>query len=360
MSSDPDDTKLEQDPAGQDELPAKPLRGQLATWGPRVVTLGYLGLNLWQAQQIPGLHGVVGNIFPFLGTNLPDRFTAKRMTLTLSSPLLIWTVEGYRKANSMTPLAFLFSRDATGAGRKVDPLAAMAVFPATIVGHVLPSILMDTLPLTATEFSRSYFTLQSIVCYAFYLSPITVSVLTKGFSAVVKWLRRKRNSRSTPVTCKEATNVKASRTGFDLPILQTAYSMMLAFQIFQNLSGVLEALRMMYEVLQPFSWADRLTLLMNMRPGSVSYIFGTEQGPSFSISSSLMLFTSSTIAFILYSVWDLRRRGYITNREAVKAVLGVSAAPIAPGAAYAGLWLWREKILYRVTHHARPKSHIQE
>lgn len=252
----------------------------------------------------------------------------------------------------------LFARDATGAGRKVDPLASMAVFPATIIGHVLPSILMDTLPLTATEVSRSYFTLQSIVCYAFYLSPITVSVLTTGFSAVVKWLRRKWKTKSAPV--KEATNVQAAQTGFDLPILKTAYSMMLAVQTFQHLSGVVEPLHMMYETMAPFSWPDRFTLLMNARPSSISYLFGMEQGPSFSIARSLTLFTFSTAAFLLYTVWDLRRRGYITNREAVKAVLGLSAAPIAPGAAYVGLWLWREKILYRVSHHSRPKSHIQE
>lgn len=241
----------------------------------------------------------------------------------------------------------LFTGDVPSADKKVDPLAAMAVLPATIIGHVLPSILMSTLPLTATEVSRSHFTLQSIVCYAFYLSPITVSVLTRGISAGVRWLRRKWHSTSAPV--KERTKEQYVQAGLDLPALQASYSMMLVLQAGQQLPGVIEALRILYDVLEPFSWPDRLALLiMNARPGSISHILGTEQEPSFSIGSSLTLFISSTMAFLLYNVWDLRRRGYITNREAVKTALGLSAAPIAPGAAYAGMWLWRENVLCRV------------
>lgn len=279
--------------------------------------------------------------------------------LTFKSPLAFGVAAQVFGIAKVAPVYFacsLFSEEPTGFGRRVDWLTVMSVFPATIIGHILPSVLMNTVPITATEVSRSYFTLQSMVCYAFYLSPITVSVLTKGFSAGVKWLMHKWNSMLGPT--KEATNKQDAQHESDLPALQTAYSMMLAFQAIQHLPRVVEYMRYIYEVLEPFSWPDRWALLMNMRPGSTSYIFGADQEPAFSINSSLTLFTSSTIAFLLYKVWSLRRRGFITNCEAVKAVLGLSAALFVPGAAYAGIWLWREKVLYRVTHHSRPKSRI--
>lgn len=105
MSSTPDGTKKEGQAIGRTELPAEPVQGRLAIWGPRVATLGYLGLNLWRAQHIPRPHGVAGLTFPFFGTSPLDRSAARHMTLTLASPLMIWTIEGYREANSMTPLA---------------------------------------------------------------------------------------------------------------------------------------------------------------------------------------------------------------------------------------------------------------
>lgn len=240
----------------------------------------------------------------------------------------------------------LFAPDATGTSRTVDPFTAMAAFPATIIGHVLPSILMSTVPLTATEVSRSYFTFQSIVCYAFYLSPVTVSLLTKGISIGVKWLRCKWSSKSTHV--KATTEAQDAHPNPDLSALRKTYSMMLAFQAAQHLYFAAEALRMLLEALAPFSLHDRIALLVNTRSGFASFIFETEQGPAHALASSLTLFMTSTLAFLLHTVWDLRRRGYITNSEAVKAFLGLSATPIGPGAAYAGLWLWREKILRSV------------
>lgn len=107
MSSKPDGATIESQWAAtrKNELSAEPIHGRLAIWGPRIATVGFLGLNLWRAQWAPGPHGIAGLTFALFGTSQWDRFAAKRMALTLASPLLIWTVEGYRAANSMTPLA---------------------------------------------------------------------------------------------------------------------------------------------------------------------------------------------------------------------------------------------------------------
>lgn len=252
----------------------------------------------------------------------------------------------------MAPIYYacsLFSVDATGASRTVDPLTATASFPATIIGHVIPSILISTLPLTATEVSRSHFTLQSVVCYAFYFSPITVSLLTKGIAVGVKWLRRKWVSSSTPA--KETTNAQDAQISPDLPALKKSFSMMLAFQSFQHLYFAAEALRVLLKALAPFSLYDQIALLVNARSDFASSFLEAEQGPAQAIGASLTLFMSSTLVYLLYKVWDLRRRGYITNGEAVKACVGLSAAtPIAPGAVYIGFWSWRESMLSSVDH----------
>lgn len=247
----------------------------------------------------------------------------------------------------------IFARDATGVGRKVDPYAAMAVFPATVAGHVLPSILMTTLPLTATEVSRSYCSLQSIVCYAFYFSPITISLLTKGASTGIEWLKRKCNATS-PAPVNETPKRRDAQLSSDLLALRFAYSMMFSFQSVWHLYGAAEVMRPLFEALTPFSWADRLALL---KAGIGPVMSENTQGASFD-SSPLALFTLSTLAFLLYTLWDLRRRGYITNREAGNTFLGLSAgsALVGSGAAYAGVWCWRERVLHRVTHRSKKKK----
>lgn len=272
--------------------------------------------------------------------------------LILKSPVAFGVASQVFGIARVAPLYYacsLFSADATGASRNVDPLTAMAAFPATMIGHVLPSVLMNTLPLTATEVSRSCFTLQSVVCYAFYFSPITVSLLTKGIAVGVKWLRRTWNSSSTPAD-KQTTKAQDAQLSADLPALQRSYYMMLALQTAQHLLFAAEALRMLLKALAPFSLHDQVALLVSARSGFASSFLEVEQGPAHAIGSSLTLFMSSTLAFLLHTVWDMRRHGYITTGEAVKACLGLSATPSAPGAAYTGFWSWRESILSRVAH----------
>jgi hypothetical protein len=54
----------------------------------------------------------------------------------------------------------------------------------------------------------------------------------------------------------------------------------------------------------------------------------------------------------LYSVWDLRRLGYINTRSALNAALGVVAGQflVGPGATWAALWSWREGVIADLAH----------
>ncbi|KAK7413086.1 hypothetical protein QQX98_008034 [Neonectria punicea] len=58
-----------------------------------------------------------------------------------------------------------------------------------------------------------------------------------------------------------------------------------------------------------------------------------------------------TAASNLYSVWDLRRLGYIRSSQAVKAAVSVvvGEALVGSGATWAGLWYWREDKIAHIT-----------
>lgn len=88
-----------------DERPATPIRSSLSLWVPRAAAIGCLGLTLWRAQRNDGLQGVSALVFRFLGTSQKERWEASYLTWNLTSPFLIWTIEGYRIGNAMTPLA---------------------------------------------------------------------------------------------------------------------------------------------------------------------------------------------------------------------------------------------------------------
>lgn len=87
-------------------LPAEPIRNKLAVGVPRVAATGCMGLTYWLAsrsdESIKGVHALA---FPFFGSDPAGRLQASYLVSNLISPILIWTVEGSRAGNAMTPLA---------------------------------------------------------------------------------------------------------------------------------------------------------------------------------------------------------------------------------------------------------------
>jgi len=55
----------------------------------------------------------------------------------------------------------------------------------------------------------------------------------------------------------------------------------------------------------------------------------------------------ATVAWCLWTVFDMRRQGYVTTAQALRAALAVPAAlaTVGPGAMYAGVWHWREGVI---------------
>jgi len=54
-----------------------------------------------------------------------------------------------------------------------------------------------------------------------------------------------------------------------------------------------------------------------------------------------------TLVWCLWSVFDMRRLGYVTTGQALRAAVAVPASLLAlgPGAMYAGTWYWREGVI---------------
>lgn len=85
--------------------------GPLDLWVllPRAATAGLLGLTAWQAAWNGGNpghpRGVAAWTFAFFGADARDRSAALYAVSNLASPLLLWTVEGYRQGNQGTLLS---------------------------------------------------------------------------------------------------------------------------------------------------------------------------------------------------------------------------------------------------------------
>lgn len=235
---------------------------------------------------------------------------------------------------------------------------------------------MGILPLTATEVSRSFFSLQSIVCHLFYLSPVTVSLLTRGIASVRKWWRSKRHNPkdSVPSSANKNDSCIADENEDDgkdtadttLSTLKTAYATTFLYQTAQHIHFISTLLRRQATHLAGSSHIYpsktavssvplRYNILSRTRT-IVESLVNNPPDPSTSSSSSssllsrpLAVYELATLTFSLFTVWDLWRREVVTSREARLAALGCLVGPVlvGPGALSAGLWYWRECIVAR-------------
>ena len=65
----------------------------------------------------------------------------------------------------------------------------------------------------------------------------------------------------------------------------------------------------------------------------------------------MTLYFASTALWSLYSIFELRRTGYVTTFQALRAALVavVAQVVVGPAAAYIGVWAWREEAIVKVT-----------
>lgn len=242
----------------------------------------------------------------------------------------------------IAPIYYLFSMASGDSAssredQSMPPEVAEAVLPATLLGYVLPATLISLVPLTATGVSQSSFNIQKSVVYAFYLAPITVPVLTTVLSKVMRYVRRSAEpSRGRDKAAPEARQSPEVRESSDvLRSLRSAYAVSFAIQAAGHLYTIARA------VLQAPGGRGSLAAAV----GSL-LTYSAVPGQQY---SSLSLYAVATLGFGLCMVWNLRRRGIVTNTDTRRSVIGVLAGQVlfGPGATYAGLWWWREGVLAR-------------
>ncbi|KAH6976428.1 FAD binding domain protein [Ilyonectria sp. MPI-CAGE-AT-0026] len=346
------------------ELPAKPLTSGRAA----IVRLLYtvvMGLLFWMAfhtRTVPscegsgcedmefikttglGTGGTVDALASFMRHPLlkSDAVSVLPLIYLLSqsiSPLLTYTIEGYRAGNEGTPSAFSFPYtvglqvfgicralpilailtlslpfDAT-AGRFVEYNVGKSLVPALAFGYIFPTLMMLA-PLANLENLNAW-----MWAGLSQISPLLLPVLTTALSSAFGFCQQNRKK-----------SYLDRYTISDVPILQFAYGFAFAIQATAHLA----ALSYGYFHLKMFTAG-----VSSVESEGVLGVF-----KSF-LRSDVVLAAATITIHNLYAVWDLRRSGYTTTREAFTACLSILLGQViaGPGATWAGLWSWRESVL---------------
>lgn len=286
------------------------------------------------SRLVCGLSGFVS------GSNATMKLQCFYFLANILPMVYIMTVEGYRNGNHLAlvsmpvvfgiayqlfgigmvaPLYFLLSMY-TGSrkiytrttGRAIHSTVAKGLLPAVLLGYVIPALAMF-IP------HDSNISKQNTI--AFWLaSPVYVAGLTWVFSRVVERI----SSKPTASLDWELFGNK------DLVPLQAGYAMVIAATTATHLCSILYA---------------RSNASVSLVPtvGAV----GENGGIYDWFKYNMVLYFAAILVWCLYSVFELRRLGYVTTEKAMKAAVAVlvGQVTVGPGATYAGLWAWREDVI---------------
>lgn len=363
-----------------DERSAKPVSKRVSKYVRRafIGSMGAIILAAFMAFRMDILH-LVGNwgdsspiVIRWFGETSASKFMNMLMSLTsylfldkdptsrmhlinflpqLISPLLIYTIEGYRLGNQGTILALptlfmvgmqvqgigriapfhailsaLYTHEETP-GRAVPKAVATSLIPAITLGFVIPTVMM-LLPTPNTAAWQHWSAVWQI-------APLLFNALTLVFSAGIRRWQRSRKP------CQVEDDSFERYKQDDVPILKSVYKYAFAVQSTVHIASLAYAwshpgisiTRMFFGLPDPFS-AD-----WNLRTV-------TEHAATFIRWDAATAFPAY-LGGNMYSIWELRRLGYIKTKSAVKAALSVLAGQflVGPGATWAALWSWREDVI---------------
>ncbi|KAF7562282.1 hypothetical protein G7046_g1870 [Stylonectria norvegica] len=351
------------------ELPALPIASAQAT----IVSLGYTALmcllvwlsfgtqrissfttGQWGQPDLTSLESKRTNYTivdtegfsfdPLLETDPAFKMRQLYLLSQSISPLLVYTIEGSRVGNKglpcicfclfitilhflgicqAVPLASLLSASLAfdaPAGRFVTPQVARSLVPALTLGYVLPSLLILGLPENVSGSSRW----SSIAYLAFPVLMITLPAISRSWS----------KTKDT-----DSASYLDRYKSLDVAILRFAYEFTSAIQATIHVAILIYCMQ---------------SGILSTAVLEVSRLYGSNESGKGNYSGLLSLFTSNIPVTVLgivtqnlYSIWDLRRAGFITTWVMAKTMACLTATVImfGPGAAWAGLWSWRESII---------------
>ncbi|KAI1471017.1 putative monooxygenase [Daldinia caldariorum] len=313
------------------------------------VTMRWFGEN--SASHILNIYTSVLAI-PLMDKDPSSKLHLVNFLSQLISPLLIYSIEGHRAGNQGTPLALpsaysvgmqligigrigpahaILSSSFThefSTGRAVPVSVAKSLVPAITLGYVLPTVLaLSPIP----NFGRW----QNLLALWQFAPPL-FNALTSAFS---RGLERWQQGKKSAEEYEEEHRYDRYETT-DVPILKSVYTYAFAVQATAHTGTLL------YAWMHPgISIAKTFFGLPN--PFAPSWNLSLGAGVATFFKYDMAIAVTSFVCSNLYSIWDLRRLGYIKTAEAVKAGVAVIAGQfvVGSGATWAGLWQWREEKL---------------
>ncbi|KAK0370617.1 FAD binding domain-containing protein [Colletotrichum limetticola] len=353
-----------------DELPSQRLDSSLL---PKLVVGAVLAGLLFLAQQVLVIAPEAASGASFVGKPLKTEYTGNTaidsvlsllswafseatsgpdpntklqclyFLINLAPVIYIWTIEGYRNGNQLSlvswpslftvyqlvgigniaPLYFLISLHTTSSevytrptGRPIPSTVAKALVPALCLGYIIPTALMFI------QYGDSVAQQNAI---AFWQpSPVYVSILTWLFSGIL--------SVASPVKSLDWEIFEKK----DQSALQTGYTLTFAVTAITHVCALVYA---------GFNPSVSLFETFFDLPSVASMGLGLNIGGFWKYD--MLLCFGAVAVWCLYTVFELRRLGYVTTKAAVGAAAAtlIGQALVGPGATYAGLWAWRENVI---------------
>lgn len=366
-----------------DELPARPLGAAMGRVATGCFSAGMLSL-IWiasKSMRLPaaalddwaGLaaisrpwSGLGGSLFktimsafsyPLEGQPPASRVQLIYFMTHLATPILSYTVDGHRPRNRLYPLClpsvFLGVMQVLGIGyiapthalleaaqsdtlpttQSVSLETSEALLPALALGYGLPTALM-----LAPGFSNSA---KQNITAIWQFSPLFVPALTSVWR---RYMSRRGSQMQTSATEKDNTPPPRKDAAKATQALKRVYLCTAAVQTAVHLAAMayaclgkdMSVAEIFFRVPSPFAATWNLPDTGSRIATFLKYDFG--------IASCAWLLSG------LYSTWDLRRRGYVTTREAAKAAVGICLGQVlvGPGATSMLSAYWQEVVFARL------------
>lgn len=277
------------------------------------------------------------------GPDPSKRIQCLYFLINLIPLIYIWIIEGYRNGNikslvsipsiftiyqllgigKVAPVYFLLSVYTTSrsvyvrpTGRPVPSHVAKVLLPALCLGYVIPTALMFLPHEDST-------TQQNAIAF-WQPSPLYVSLLVWAGSKALNVLRA-----TQPLDLEIFENK-------DFSYLQSGY----AFCFFAT--AITHICMFLYIGLsRSISISQSLFSLPSFGGDGISGFWKYD----------MLLCFSSVAVWLFYTIFELRRLGYITTSTAFKAAGSTIASGVlvGPGATYAAVWAWRESVIASYT-----------
>lgn len=305
------------------------------------------------------LNGMVSIISYPLAANDPEsRVHLMYFLAQLISPLLIYTIEGYRCGNQGTLLAlpFIFtagmqvqgigriaplygilnalqSREDPG-GRSVRPAVARALLPALILGYVMPTVMMFA-PTSNTANWQDWMALWQAAPVLFSLFTFIFSFALGQWQKLVGPVEKKGDKEAEERRMFERYEDK------DVPILKSVYTYAFWTQATVHICVFAYTFFHPHLSFSTLFWNLPNPMEMEWTITDVSIL------AKVFFQYDMVTALAAIVMFNVYTLFNLRRQGMITTFTALKAVMAVLLGQllVGPGATWSGLWYWREGII---------------